>query len=78
MTANPWFCQVLADVLGRSLVIADDSERTALGTALLAADAAGHCVAQNQTGRTVHAGEFPSNAAAVFQRGRQAVETFAL
>ncbi len=41
LSANPTFCRVLADALGRPLVISDEPELTASGTALLAAEAVG-------------------------------------
>jgi glycerol kinase len=41
MTRNPWFCQFLADSLGKRLLVSDEPELTALGTARLAAEASG-------------------------------------
>ncbi|MDK3019083.1 FGGY family carbohydrate kinase [Pseudodonghicola flavimaris] len=41
LTQNRWFCQFLADVTGKSFARSDYAERTALGTALLAAEARG-------------------------------------
>lgn len=37
LTANPYFCQFLADVLGRRICVPSFPELTALGTAALAA-----------------------------------------
>ena len=41
MTANPYFCQFLADTLEHELVISEQPELTAVGTATLAAEGAG-------------------------------------
>lgn len=41
MTRNPYFCQMLATVLERRVLVSDDPELTSLGTAMLAADAVG-------------------------------------
>ncbi|MGV6847607.1 MAG: FGGY family carbohydrate kinase [Marinibacterium sp.] len=41
MTRNRWFCQFLADCLGREVRISAETERTAMGTAFLAAEAIG-------------------------------------
>ena len=41
MTRNPWFCQFLADCLGKRLLVSNEPELTALGTARLAAQGIG-------------------------------------
>lgn len=41
MSANPWFCQFLADVLQKKVVVQSMAELTALGTAMMAAGTSG-------------------------------------
>ena len=41
MSRNPWFCQMLADILARPLRLTDEAELTAMGTAALALRGAG-------------------------------------
>ena len=53
MTANRYFCQFLADTLGRELIVSDAPELTAVGAATLAAEAAGQQIAANATGRRI-------------------------
>jgi glycerol kinase len=38
MSANPWFCQFLADVLQKTITVQKEPELTALGTAMMAGD----------------------------------------
>lgn len=74
MSANPWFCQFLADCTGRELFVSDESELTALGTGLLAARAAGHSIAGERKGHAVVPRTFPQAAHRAFRRARRAVE----
>jgi glycerol kinase len=37
MSANPWFCQLLADVTGKDVLAGTETELTAIGVARLAA-----------------------------------------
>ena len=53
MSANPWFCRLVATVGGRDLLISDEAELTAVGVALLAAAAAGHPIDVARRGRRV-------------------------
>lgn len=53
MTANRYFCQFLADVLQRRIIVSEQPEVTALGTASLAAEAAGLEIANTRTGTAV-------------------------
>jgi glycerol kinase len=53
LSTNTWFCATLADALGRPLRISSEVELTALGTAILAAEAAGLHVAAMPQGRIV-------------------------
>jgi len=41
MSANPWFCQLLADVTGKDVLAGTETELTAIGVARLAARAMG-------------------------------------
>lgn len=77
MAGNPWFGQMLADVLGRRLALADTVELTALGTALLAAEAAGQAIGPPPPPQILSPRANPADAALAFQRGRAAVEVFA-
>lgn len=59
MTRNPWFCQFLADCLGREIRVSEEAELTALGTALLAAAGAGHRIEPSSGGTRVAPKEQP-------------------
>lgn len=74
MSGNPWFCQVLADCLGRDLFVSDQAETTALGTARLAAQAAGLALPEPRHGHLVVPRPLPASARATFLRARRAVE----
>ena len=39
MSANPYFCQFLADIMGKKIKVQEQAELTALGTALMATEA---------------------------------------
>jgi glycerol kinase len=53
MVANSYFCQFLADILGRELIVSSEPELTALGAAALAAEAVGLSVMRVRNGRRV-------------------------
>jgi glycerol kinase len=53
MAANGYFCRFLADCLGREILVADQPEVTALGTAALAAEAAGRPFLLAREGRRI-------------------------
>ena len=53
LARNPYLIRTLANALGRSLYLPDEVEQTALGTSLLAAEAAGLQVIPARSGRTV-------------------------
>jgi len=53
MSANDGFCQCLADTLGHQLQVSGVTERTALGTAMLAAEALGESIALPSASRNV-------------------------
>lgn len=70
MTANRYFCQFLADVLQRTIIVSDQPELTAKGTAALAAEAIGAPLAKARSGtpivpRTQHDGARQKFAAAI-------------
>jgi glycerol kinase len=73
MSANPRFCQMLADTLGRALVVSGNAELTAQGTAWLAAEATGARVVADPVGTPYAPRPFPPAARAAFARARDAV-----
>lgn len=78
MSGNPWFCQFLADVLGRTLVVQKTSELTALGAAQLAAEVSGLHTAKQDVVRTIRPNAPPDSGLAAFRRAREAVELYGL
>ena len=78
MTRNPWFCQALADTLGRPVTVAAEAELTAAGTAALAAHGAGKALPPPPAGRPIAPRAVPRAARqARFTAARRAVEGFA-
>jgi glycerol kinase len=77
MSMNPWFCQFLADCLNRDILVSEESEVTALGTALLAAEPMGHTLLMPRKGRLVTPRALPAAAHSTFRRARQAAEAAA-
>lgn len=76
MSANPWFCQFLADALGRRILIAEEAELTALGTAALAAAGTGVPVDLTPQGRIREPRPQPASWANRFAAARQAVQGY--
>lgn len=76
MVTNPWFRQLLADVLGRSLALPGSVELTALGTAHMAAEAAGLVLDPQRPAELLHPRAFPKAAHQTFRQARLAVESF--
>lgn len=76
MSANRYFCQFLADSLQRELIVSNNPELTAMGTAALAAEAAGRPFPLIRGGRRVFPQARPSRRAAVFAASCAAVRTF--
>jgi glycerol kinase len=76
MSRNPWFCQFLADVLGRAIRISDEPELTALGCAQLAARGAGEEIAWRPTGRILQPRPVPASWYETFRAARAAVQAF--
>ncbi|EPX84856.1 Glycerol kinase [Rubellimicrobium thermophilum DSM 16684] len=78
LSANPWFCGLLAAVLGRPLRISEEPELTALGTARLAAEAAGLAVVLRSEGRLVQPPRDLRPWRARFAAARAAVEVYGM
>ncbi|PTE20960.1 glycerol kinase [Cereibacter changlensis JA139] len=76
MSANPWFCQFLADVLARPIRVSEEPELTALGVAQLAASGAGGRLDVPVRGRILQPAPQPEEWAARFAAARQAVQGF--
>jgi len=77
MSRNPWFTRFLAGALGRDLLVSDEPECTALGTALLAAEGAGLAWNFPRRGQMVTAEPQPPEWAARFARARGLVQGYA-
>jgi glycerol kinase len=76
MTRNPWFCQFLADTLGKCLLVSREPELTALGTARLAAEGRGRRIDRSVAGRIVEPGAQPPEWFATFRQAGQLVRAF--
>lgn len=76
MAANIYFCQFLADVLGRELIVSAEPELTAVGAAALAAEAAGRPIMLRRKGRRVLPREDAREHLAAFRAAREAVQAF--
>jgi glycerol kinase len=76
MTRNGWFCQFLADALGREVVVSDEPELTALGTAMLAAEGMGRRIDRAATGTRLAPRPMPDDWAATFAAARDAVQRY--
>ena len=76
MSRNPWFCQFLADTLGREVLVSDEAEQTALGTGGLAAEGAGLPMVLPRRGRTVTPQAQPAVWAETFAAARDAVQGY--
>jgi glycerol kinase len=77
MTANGWFCQRLADTLGRAVAVADTPEMTARGTAMLAGLTHGVTLPEPAPARVLTPRPLPPGARTRFSAARAAVERFA-
>ncbi|MEM9248251.1 MAG: FGGY family carbohydrate kinase [Pseudomonadota bacterium] len=76
MTRNPWFCQFLSDALGREVAVSDEPERTALGTAHLAAHGAGIAMALPRADKRITPRPMPDAWRARFAQARGMVQDF--
>ena len=72
MSANPWFTQFLADAISLDLRVSDMPEVTALGTAIMASELAGHAVTPLTPGYHVTAQQLPND---VFDRFTAAIDS---
>ncbi|RYH09642.1 FGGY family carbohydrate kinase [Tropicimonas sp. IMCC6043] len=77
MTRNPWFCQFLADCLGRELRVSHERELTAIGTALLAAETAGCTIEPPSGGDVIEPRAQPAHWAETFRQARALAQTYA-
>jgi glycerol kinase len=76
MTKNRWFCGFLADALGREIVVSEEPETTALGTAMLAAEGAGLGIVQNRAGARIAPRPQPPEWRARFAEARALVQAY--
>lgn len=76
MSANPWFCRFLSGALGRPVMVSDEPELTAVGTAELAAYGAGVALDLQRRGRMVAAEPAPPEWHARFAAARAAVQGY--
>lgn len=76
MTGNAYFCQFLADVLQRELIVSDQPELTGVGAAALAAEAANQPFAFQRSGHRVRPRELPPEWRARFSAAVAAVKAF--
>lgn len=77
MAANGYFCRMLADCLERPVIVSDEPELTAVGTAALAGEAAGVTIATPRRGRRIDPRPLPPGLRARFDAARAAVQAFA-
>ena len=64
---NPYFCQVLADSLDRDIHVSEAADLTAIGTAMLTAEAAGLDIAYTGAGHIVSSHGMPDEYRAAFR-----------
>ncbi len=76
MSRNAYFCQFLADALGRELLVSEQAELTAVGTAALAAEAVGEPFDFKQLGARVTPHAMPREHGELFARACDAVRLF--
>lgn len=76
MTANPYFCQFLAAVLERDIMISDQPELTAIGAAALAAEAGERPFPLQRRGKRIAPRPLPAGNRQTFAAARAAIEAF--
>jgi glycerol kinase len=76
MTKNRWFCGFLADALGREIVVSEEPETTALGTAMLAAEGAGRRIRRRSGGTRIAPHPQPPEWRARFGEARALVQAY--
>lgn len=77
LSANSYFCQFLATQLQREILVSQESELTAMGTAAFAAEAVGLTLEVQVCGQRMVPGRRDANHAALFDKARKAVQMFA-
>ena len=76
MSRNPWFCQFIADILGRQIRVSGEAELTALGCGQLAARGAGGELPYAPAGRIIDPRLIPADWAESFAAARRAAQDF--
>lgn len=76
MAANTYFCQFLADTLQRELIVSNQPELTAIGTAELAAEAVGHPISFQRGGHRIRPRARQADRAELFAAARQSVQAY--
>jgi glycerol kinase len=76
LTRNAWFCRFLADSLGRAVLVSDEPELTAVGTAVLAAEGAGAELAPPGGGWVLQPRPIPADWAETFAHARRLVQDY--
>jgi len=76
LSANGYFCQFLADVLEREIIVSTEPELTSLGVAALAAEAVGSPLTLRSNGLRVGPRALPASHGERFAAARAAVEAF--
>ena len=76
MSANPYFCQFLADTLNRAILASDQPELTAFGIARPAAEAVGADNVPANPGRLITPQHHNSGRTATFSLARSLISTF--
>jgi glycerol kinase len=77
LSANPYFNGCLAQILQKDIVVSDEPERTAIGTAMLAAEAAGAPIVETLKGKRISAGPLDPAHIDLFNRACGLVQQFA-
>ncbi len=76
MSRNPWFCQLVADILGRQISVSCEPELTALGCGQLAARGKGGELFYEPAGRIIEPRPISATWAETFRAARQAAQQF--
>lgn len=76
LSANPYFGQFLANVLARDVVVSNDPELTAIGTAMLAAEASGTSISSGLNGKRIKPERLDPSYFDTFAAARDAVQRY--
>ena len=76
MSRNPWFCQFIADILGRQIRASGEPELTALGCGQLAARGAGGELPYAPADKIIDPRPIPAAWAETFRTARESVQQF--